>query len=297
LPQAIAQAQRRETGALGVILVGPATARLLSPAVARAVLQQLRGSPDLRPRARPHTLRIYRRETVALPCQDLKNFVRQCHRGHPRDPVKISFFGGIDFGRVGDPVAVGGRLVASLLDVFGTKLATITQRIESRDYILQWKSALEGERKQVTVLFADVKGSMELAEQLDPEEVAHISAIVHSSANVRLLPYCSVTTTFAELHFVEENCSDGRGNDGDGLTDCADPKCEGAPGCLTSPTPRAPSGCQDFHIRCGVCEVRRIAGHDAYDGLAACKRRMQRIVDASAHDAAATGFPDGGLVI
>jgi class 3 adenylate cyclase len=29
---------------------------------------------------------------------------------------------------------------------------------------------LEGERKHVTVLFADVKGSMELAEQLDPEE-------------------------------------------------------------------------------------------------------------------------------
>ena len=32
------------------------------------------------------------------------------------------------------------------------------------------QSALEGERKQVTVLFADVKGSMELAEQVDPEE-------------------------------------------------------------------------------------------------------------------------------
>ena len=38
------------------------------------------------------------------------------------------------------------------------------------DKILQSKSALEGERKQVTVLFADVKGSLELAEQVDPEE-------------------------------------------------------------------------------------------------------------------------------
>ena len=38
------------------------------------------------------------------------------------------------------------------------------------DKILQAKSVLEGERKQVTVLFTDVKGSMELAEQLDPEE-------------------------------------------------------------------------------------------------------------------------------
>ncbi len=35
--------------------------------------------------------------------------------------------------------------------------------------ILQSKSAVEGERKQVTVLFADVKGSMELAEELDPD--------------------------------------------------------------------------------------------------------------------------------
>jgi class 3 adenylate cyclase len=38
------------------------------------------------------------------------------------------------------------------------------------DKILQSKTALEGERKQVTVLFADVQGSLELAEQLDPEE-------------------------------------------------------------------------------------------------------------------------------
>jgi class 3 adenylate cyclase/tetratricopeptide (TPR) repeat protein len=37
------------------------------------------------------------------------------------------------------------------------------------DRILQSRSALEGERKHVTVLFADVKGSMELAEQAGPE--------------------------------------------------------------------------------------------------------------------------------
>jgi class 3 adenylate cyclase len=38
------------------------------------------------------------------------------------------------------------------------------------DRILASRSALEGGRKQVTVLFVDVKGSTELAEQLDPEE-------------------------------------------------------------------------------------------------------------------------------
>jgi hypothetical protein len=32
------------------------------------------------------------------------------------------------------------------------------------------KTALEGERKQITVLFADVKGSMELLADRDPEE-------------------------------------------------------------------------------------------------------------------------------
>ena len=38
------------------------------------------------------------------------------------------------------------------------------------DEILTSRSALEGEHKQITVLFADVKGSMELAEQVDPED-------------------------------------------------------------------------------------------------------------------------------
>jgi class 3 adenylate cyclase len=50
------------------------------------------------------------------------------------------------------------------------------------DKILTSRAALEacpergrrGERKQVTVLFADVTGSMELAEQLDPEEWSRI---------------------------------------------------------------------------------------------------------------------------
>ncbi len=38
------------------------------------------------------------------------------------------------------------------------------------DRILTSRTAIEGERKHVTVLFADVTGSMELAEQVDPEE-------------------------------------------------------------------------------------------------------------------------------
>jgi class 3 adenylate cyclase/tetratricopeptide (TPR) repeat protein len=54
----------------------------------------------------------------------------------------------------------------------------MTSPLEPRSYtpkhlaekILTTRSALQGERKQVTVLFADVKGSMDLAEHVDPEE-------------------------------------------------------------------------------------------------------------------------------
>ena len=60
----------------------------------------------------------------------------------------------------------------------GAHLAAPTTTPEPRSYtprhlvekILASQSALEGERKQVTVLFADVVRSMELAERVDPEE-------------------------------------------------------------------------------------------------------------------------------
>ena len=42
------------------------------------------------------------------------------------------------------------------------------------DKILQSRQALEGERKQVTVLFADMKGSMELLADRDPEEARRL---------------------------------------------------------------------------------------------------------------------------
>ena len=40
--------------------------------------------------------------------------------------------------------------------------------------ILTSKSALEGERRQVTVLFADLKGSLELLADRDPEEARRL---------------------------------------------------------------------------------------------------------------------------
>src|SRR5213080_601997 len=73
------------------------------------------------------------------------------------------------------------RAAAKFCEECGTRLASAAASAEPprapRDYtprhlaekILGSRAALEGERKQVTVLFADVKGSMDLAEQIDPE--------------------------------------------------------------------------------------------------------------------------------
>ena len=48
--------------------------------------------------------------------------------------------------------------------------------------ILTSRSALEGERKQVTVLFADLKGSTELIGGLDPEEAQQLLLILPCTA-------------------------------------------------------------------------------------------------------------------
>lgn len=52
-------------------------------------------------------------------------------------PVKLSFFGNLDLGRVGcpDPTEDGVVNVASLLDIAGTKAAVVCQRAERKDYI------------------------------------------------------------------------------------------------------------------------------------------------------------------
>ena len=54
----------------------------------------------------------------------------------PSERVKISFFGGIDLGRVGEPQKTtdGMLCVASLEDLLASKLSTVLQRVESKDY-------------------------------------------------------------------------------------------------------------------------------------------------------------------
>jgi hypothetical protein len=53
------------------------------------------------------------------------------------DGVKLSFFGGLKFGRVGEPVLTNDNVlqVASLYDLLGIKLKVILQRAELKDYM------------------------------------------------------------------------------------------------------------------------------------------------------------------
>src|SRR6184192_116515 len=61
----------------------------------------------------------------------------------------------------------GGRLDESARSAARDRRAYTPKHLVEK--ILASRSALQGERKQVTVLFADVKGSMDLAEQVDSE--------------------------------------------------------------------------------------------------------------------------------
>ena len=70
----------------------------------------------------------------------------------------------------------GASLAAPAPAAHSPALTGTTPRLQAStpahlaEKILHSRATLEGERKQVTVLFADIKGSTELIEGLDPEE-------------------------------------------------------------------------------------------------------------------------------
>jgi class 3 adenylate cyclase/tetratricopeptide (TPR) repeat protein len=66
----------------------------------------------------------------------------------------------------------GSRLAESVAPAGSDPRSSTPKHLAEK--ILRSRAALEGERKQVTVLFADVKGSMNLAEQMDAEEWSRV---------------------------------------------------------------------------------------------------------------------------
>ena len=69
-----------------------------------------------------------------------------------------------------DGVAAGGEHASAARDKVQAPLGYTPTHLAER--ILSSRHALEGERKHVTMLFADIKGSTALIENLDPEEAA-----------------------------------------------------------------------------------------------------------------------------
>jgi predicted ATPase/class 3 adenylate cyclase len=78
-------------------------------------------------------------------------------------------------GAPASPVASGGRSasISEVADRLSRQLPGYTPK-HLADKILTSRSALEGERKQLTVLFADCVGFTEIATRLDPEELHRV---------------------------------------------------------------------------------------------------------------------------
>ena len=107
----------------------------------------------------------------------------QCRHENPSDAkfcLECGSRQAITCGSCGIELPVGakfckecGRAVAAVvLPVVAAPRSYAPKHLAEK--MLTSRSALEGERKQVTVLFADLKGSMELLADRDPEEARRI---------------------------------------------------------------------------------------------------------------------------
>ncbi|HET8533227.1 MAG TPA: zinc ribbon domain-containing protein, partial [Methylomirabilota bacterium] len=76
-------------------------------------------------------------------------------------------------GKRAEPEAAAPPEPAAPALAYRSPVAAYTPR-HLADKILRSRSAIEGERRQVTVLFADIAGFTTLAEKLDPEDVHRI---------------------------------------------------------------------------------------------------------------------------
>jgi class 3 adenylate cyclase len=85
------------------------------------------------------------------------------------NPAGFAFCGQCGTPLTGQPLTSGPEPVAARLQT----CQAYTPR-QLADKILTSRTALEGERKQVTALFADLKGSMELLADGDPEEARQL---------------------------------------------------------------------------------------------------------------------------
>jgi hypothetical protein len=131
--------------------------------------------------------------------------------------VKLSFFGGIHFGRVGEPLqtADGVLLVASMEDLMATKLEAILNRAEARDYrdiaaMLRHGASLERGLGAFRALFgggpATVLRALGWFEDGDLPSLSKTDRDVLTSARDRVHEVPSVPITAAKLEVPTGAC-------------------------------------------------------------------------------------------
>ena len=112
----------------------------------------------------------------------------QCPRCQHESPPNAKFCAecgatlGRDCARCGTQLPLGAKFCPECAQAVAAAPVPETRFASPAEYtpkhiaekILSSKGALEGKRKQVTVLFADLKGSMELLADRDPEESRHL---------------------------------------------------------------------------------------------------------------------------
>lgn len=125
--------------------------------------------------------------------------------------VKVSFFGDIGFGRVGnpDPTADGVLQVTSLDDLMATKLKAILQRVEAKDYQViaaMFRASVDRSRG----LVADQSGCGAREETHTPERPRnHTSRTRIASMTVRrYLPVRTPAMFTPGQHFARPTTSD-----------------------------------------------------------------------------------------
>jgi len=123
--------------------------------------------------------------------------------------IKVSFFGGLDMGRAGTPdLTPDGVLeIASLLDLLGTKLKVIQQRIEAKDYldvaaILRSGVRLEDGLAAASALYRSMFQPSEASKALAYFEGGDLKSLpasdrellVNAVANMRRLPVAGLAS-------------------------------------------------------------------------------------------------------
>jgi hypothetical protein len=121
--------------------------------------------------------------------------------------VKLSFFGNIDNGRVGDPevTADGVIVVASLADLMAHKLKVVLQRIEAKDYrdisaMLKYGMLLDEGLAGASALFGKTFQPSESLKalvyfeggDLDSLSVDDRTVLVNAVKKVKNIPPCSI---------------------------------------------------------------------------------------------------------